>query len=330
MPTISSILLRVLRGIAFYGAIAGAPFAIAQNSPAQISLIVPYAPGGPADSAARTIRPVFERALGKTTIVENLAGAGGSIGAGKVLRSANGSQILIGSPNEVILAPLGLAAIRYKPDEFRLIGTIGELPYVLIGRPDLPANTVDELIAFSKTNASRPLSYGSMGSGSLNHLATEAFGAKTGMLLTHIPYKGGAPLVQDVLSGQIDFAFTPLAGNVQGLIETGKVKFYGVTSATRSSRWKDWPTVNEGKVLKDFVYSIWVGPMVPKNTPEPVVQRINTALAEALRQPEVREGLAAAGFLDTGISSLSEAQKLYAAELDKFRHIADAIKLQPQ
>jgi tripartite-type tricarboxylate transporter receptor subunit TctC len=330
MPTIFSAVLRVLRGAALIGAVAAAPVAIAQSAPAYFSLVVPYAAGGPADSAARIIRPVFESVLGKTTIVENLAGAGGSIAAAKVLRSADGSQILVGSPNEVILAPLGLSAVRYKPEEFRLVGTIGELPYALIGRPDLPARTVDELIAYSKTNTGRPLSYGSVGTGSLNHLATEAFRAKTGMQLTHVPYKGGAPLVQDVMSGQIDFAFTPLAGNVPGLIEAGKVKFYGLTTVTRSARWKDWPTVNEGAILKDFVYSIWVGPVVPRSTPEPVVQRISAALEEALRQPEVRKGLADAGFLGAGITSPAQAQKLYASESEKFKQVADAIKLKPQ
>lgn len=329
MSTIPFALLRLLRAAALFSAFAASVPAIAQNTPAQFSILVPYAPGGPADTAARLIRPVFESALGKTTIVENLAGAGGSIGAAKVLRSGDGSQILMGSPNEIILAPLGLSAVRYKPGEFRLLGTVGELPYVLIARPDLPASTVDELVAYAKAHEARPLSYGSMGSGSINHLATEAFGTKTGVQLNHIPYKGAAPLVQDVAAGQIDFAFTPLAGPVQGLIETGKVKFFGVTTATRSAR-PDWPTVNEGKVLKDFVYSIWVGPVVPRSTPEPVVQRLNAALAEALRQPDVRKGLVAAGFLDTGTASLAGAQKLYATEADKFRQIAEAIKLQPQ
>ncbi|WP_036596014.1 Bug family tripartite tricarboxylate transporter substrate binding protein [Ottowia thiooxydans] len=330
MLTTSSIGLRVLRGAALISLVACTTLAMAQSAPNQFSIVVPYAPGGPADAAARLIRPVFESALGKTTIVENLAGAGGSIGATKVLRAVDGSQILMGSPNEVILAPLGLSAVKYKPDDFRLVGTVGELPYVLIARPDFPAGTVDELIAYSKANAARPLSYGSMGSGSINHLATEAFGTKTGVRLNHIPYKGAAPLVQDVASGQIDFAFTPLAGPVQGLIDTGKVKFYGLTSAARSARWADWPTVNEGKVLKDFVYSIWVGPVVSKSTPEAAVQRINAALAEALRQPDVSKGLAAAGFLATGTASLLDAQKLYTSEADKFRNIADAIKLQPQ
>lgn len=318
---------RSMAAWALAAAAIAAPAAFAQN---QVSIVVPYSPGGPSDSAARLVRPVFEKVLGKTTIVENHPGAGGSIGASKVLRATDGSQILLATVNEVILAPIGLSSVRYKPDAFQLIGTLGELPYVLIARPDFPAKDLDELIAYSKSNPTKPLSYGSMGLGSLNHLATESFRVKTGTNVTHIPYKGAAPLVQDILGGQLDFVFTPLAGNVRGLIETGKVKFYGLTSATRSPLLKDWPTVNEGKVLKDFTYSIWFGLVVSKETPEATVQMIRTALEESLRAPDVRKGLSAAGFLDPTITSPSDAQKLYAAEQKKYREIADAIKLQPQ
>jgi tripartite-type tricarboxylate transporter receptor subunit TctC len=321
---------RLIGGFVLFGAAALASSAFAQASGGQLSLVVPYAPGGPSDTAARVLRPVFERVFGKTTIVENLPGAGGSIGASRVLRVTDGSAILLGTPNEVILSPLGLAAVKYKPDAFRLVGTVGELPYALIARTDLPPKTLDELIAYMKANSAKPLSYGSMGPGSMNHLSTEDFGALMGVKLNHVPYKGATPLVQDILSGQLDFAMTPLAGNVQGLIETGKVKFYGVTSAQRSARHKELATVNEGKALKDFVYSIWFGLMVSKETPEPVVQRIQAALVEALKEPEVRRGLAEAGFIDSSVTTSAEADKLYSAEQRKFRQVADAIKLQPQ
>jgi tripartite-type tricarboxylate transporter receptor subunit TctC len=325
-----TLLRRALGGFMLFGAAALALPALAQGSGGQLSLVVPYAPGGPSDTAARVLRPVFESVFGKTTIVENLPGAGGSIGASRVLRVADGSAILLGTPNEVILSPLGLASVKYKPDAFRLVGTVGELPFALIARADLPPKTLDELVAFMKANSAKPLSYGSMGPGSVNHLSTEDFSAVTGVKLNHVPYKGAAPLVQDILAGQLDFAMTPLAGNVQGLIETGKVKFYGITSAQRNARHKDLATVNEGKALKDFVYSIWFGLMVSKETPEPVVQRIQAALVEALKQPEVRRSLAEAGFIDTSITTSAEADKLYAAEQKKFRQVADAIKLTPQ
>ena len=330
MSKITNFLVRLVACFTLISVIAWAPPVFAQGTPGQISLVVPYAAGGPSDSAARMLRPVFERVLGKTTIVENVPGAGGSLGAAKVLRATDGSQILIATPNEVILAPIGLAAVKYKADAFRLVGTVGELPYALIARSDFPAASVDEFIAYSKANPKKPLAYGSMGQGSLNHLATEALRAETGVSLIHIPYKGGAPLLQDVLGGQIDFALTPLAGNVQSLIETGKVKFYGVTSSQRSARLKDWPTVNESKHLKDFVYSIWFGPAVSKETPEATVQRIQAALVEALRQPEVRHGLAELGFMGPVVTTTGEANKLYSAEQRKFRDIAGALKLQPQ
>lgn len=318
---------RIVGALFVAASVAFGPVAFAQS---QVSIVVPYSAGGPSDSAARLVRPIFEKVLGKTTIVENLAGAGGSIGAAKVLRANDGSQILLATPNEVILAPIGLSAVKYKPDAFQLVGTLGELPYVLIARPDFPAKNIDEFIAYSKANPGKPLAYGSMGTGSINHLATESFRVKTGTHLTHLPYKGAAPLMQDLLGGQIDFAFTPLAGNVRGLIETGKVKFYGLTSASRSPELKDWPTVNEGKVLKDFVYSIWFGPVVSKETPDAAVLKIRAALEAALRASDVRKGLSEAGFLAPAITSPAVADKLYSAEQKKFRDVADAIKLLPQ
>jgi tripartite-type tricarboxylate transporter receptor subunit TctC len=324
------LLRRLLGRFAALGAITFAVAASAQGTANQITLVVPYAPGGPSDSVARLVRPVFERVLGKTTIVENLPGAGGSIGASRVLRATDGSQILIGTPNEVILSPLGLAAVKYKADDFRLVGVVGDLTYALIARADLPAKSLDELIAHAKASSAKPLSYGSMGAGSMNHLSTEAFRAAIGANLSHIPYKGGAPLVQDILAGQLDFAFTPLAGNVHGLIDTGKVKFFGITSPQRNPRHKEWPTVNEGKVLKDFVYSIWFGPLVAKGTPEPVVQRIQAALVEALQQPDIRKGFLELGFSEAAVTSMAEAEKLYVADQKKFRAIADEIKLVPQ
>jgi tripartite-type tricarboxylate transporter receptor subunit TctC len=330
MSKISVSARTLFQSVLFTATAAFVSIACAQGSPNQIALVVPYAPGGPSDSSARLLRPVLERVLGKTVIVENLPGAGGSVGANKVLRASDGTQILLGTPNEPILAPIGLAAVKFKPDEFRLIGTFGELPYALVTRPDFPAKSVDDLVSFSRANPSKALSYGSMGAGSINHLATETMQATTGTNLNHIPYRGAAPLLQDLIGGQIDFAFTPLVGNVFGLIDTGKVKFLGTTSTKRVDRFKDSPTVNEGRALKGFVYSIWFGLLVSKTTPEPVVQRIREALVEALREPDIRRGLADLGFVDFALTSASEADTFYGGEALKFRKVADSIKLQPQ
>jgi len=321
---------RVLRWLVAVSAAYASCLAYAQPAAHQVSLVVPYAPGGPSDATARMIRPVFEKVLGKPTIVENLAGAGGSIGAARALRAADGSVILIGSPNEVILAPIGLSSVKFKADDFRLVGTVGQVPYALVGRADLPARNLDELIAYAKSNAAKPLAYGSMGPGSLNHLATEAFAEKTGIRLTHVPYKGGAPLIQDLVGGQIDFAFATLAGNVEGLIQTGKLKIYGVTTATRTPKYKAWPTIAEHAGLNDFVYSIWVGPLVSKATPEPTVQKLSAALSESLKDPEVQKGLSDAGLVEPSIANLEKANNYYRSEINKFRHTAESLKIAPQ
>jgi tripartite-type tricarboxylate transporter receptor subunit TctC len=324
---------RVALAFGAVAALVGSSLTVAvhaQSTANQISLVVPYAPGGPSDSSARLLRPVLERVLGKTVIVENAPGAGGSIGAAKVLRATDGSQILLGTPNEPILAPIGLAAVKFKADEFRLVGTFGELPFALVTRADFPAKNVDELVNFSRANPGKALAYGSMGAGSINHLATESMQAATGTNLNHVPYRGAAPLIQDLLGGQIDFAFTPLVGNLFGLIDTGKVKFLGTTSTKRVARFKDAPTVNEGRALKDFVYGIWFGLLVSKATPEPVVQKIRDSVVEALRDPDIRRGLGELGFVEFALTTAAETDKFYSAEALKYRKVADSIKLQPQ
>lgn len=303
----------------------------AQDYPrGNVSLVVPYPVGGPSDAAARIIQPLMQQALGKPTIVENVAGAGGAIGAQKVLTSADGHLVLIGSPNEVILAPLANASARFKSEDFRIVGLLGAIPYVLVGRADLAPKDIDELIAFGRDPASKSLSYGSVGIGSLNHLAGEDFKAQTGVKMHHVPYKGGAPLVQDLIGGQIDIAFTPLAGPVLNLIETGKLRFYGVTTAARSERLKQLTTVNEGKTLKNFVYSIWVGPLVAQSTPDASVARLAAALTEAMKSPDVRKSIAAAGFFEMPSDAANEPTRLYQAEAAKFRKLAQSINLQAQ
>ena len=172
-----------------------------------------------------------------------------------------------GSPNEVILAPLANAAVKLKTEDFRLVHPVAEAVMVFVTRKDLPANSVDELIALARKSADKPLTYGSVGIGSLYHLILEQAQASTGIKLAHVPYKGNAPLLQDLAGGQVDFAVLVYSASMGALAEQGRLKVIGQLGAQRSELLKHLPTASEGQALKNFAYKIWTGFMVPKNTP---------------------------------------------------------------
>ena len=185
---------------------AGAAFA--QNYPSKpVSLMVPYPAGGPSDAAARIFTAPLGKELGQQVIVDNLGGVSGALAAQKVLAApADGYYLFQGSPNEVILAPLANAAVKLKAEDFRLVHPVTDAVMVVVARKDLPANNMDELIALARKSADKPLTYGSVGIGSLYHLILEDVQQRTGIQLIHAPYKGNAPLLPDIGGGQVDFA----------------------------------------------------------------------------------------------------------------------------
>src|SRR5690606_1701250 len=180
----------------------------AQGFPAKpVNLMVPYPAGGPSDAIGRIFNVALAKELGQTVLVENLGGASGAIAAQKVLAApADGYYLFQGSPNEVILSPLANAAVKLKTEDFRLVAPVAESVMVFVVRKDLPVNNVDELIALARKSEGKPLTYGSVGIGSLYHLILENVQKVAGVNLTHAPYKGNAPLLQDIGGGQVDFA----------------------------------------------------------------------------------------------------------------------------
>ena len=237
-----------------------------------VNLMVPYPAGGPSDAIARIVSTSFAKELGQTVIVENLGGASGAIAAQKVLAApADGYYVFQGSPNEVILAPLANASIKVKAEDFRLVAPIADATMVVLTRKDLPVNNIDELIALARKSKDKPLSYGSVGVGSLYHFIVENMQQVAGIKATHVPYKGNAPLLQDIGGGQVDFAVLVYSAAMGDMAEHGRLKVIGQLGAQRSELLKNVPTVSEGKELRNFQYKTWTGFMVPKNTPEPVV-----------------------------------------------------------
>jgi tripartite-type tricarboxylate transporter receptor subunit TctC len=306
--------------------------ALAQTYPTKpVNLMVPYPAGGPSDSIARIFTVPLGKELGQPVIVENLGGVSGALGAQKVLAApADGYYLFQGSPNEVILSSLANAAVKFRAEDFRLVHPVAEAVMVFVVRKDLPVNNVDDLIALARKSRDKPLTYGSVGIGSLYHLILENVQQVTGITLTHAPYKGNAPLLQDIGGGQVDFAVLVYSAGMGALAEQGRLKVIGQLGAQRSELLKNVPSASEGKELKNFSYKIWSGLMVPKNTPEPVVQRLHKAIGASLQEPSVRTQLAAQTQLASPPMSLAESSKFYETETSRYRAIAKSINLQPQ
>ncbi len=304
----------------------------AQPFPSKVmSMVVPYPPGGPSDVVARVVAPHIAKALGQTIIVENSSGAAGAIGVQKMLGAApDGHTMLLGSPMELVLTPLSIAAAKYKPEDMQPLVRWGSTSMVLLARKDLPANTVDELVTLAKTPGAKELAVGTIGRGSLYHLVAERFQQLSGTKMLQVPYKGGAPLVTDLIGGQIDIVFMPLAGNVPALITGGKVKALGLAATSRHPVLSQIPLIKESKGMDDFVFGLWSGVQVSKSVPETVQNQIHNAANEALMQPEVRKAIEAQGSSPAMPSTLADLSKSYAQDIARFQAIAKSINLQPE
>ena len=308
--------------------------AMAQSYPSKpVTLMVPYPPGGLSDVVARKVNTVLAKALGQPVVIENLGGAGGAIAAQKVLNApSDGYTIFQGSPNELILAPLANAAVKYKAEDFRQIQRVAVSPIAVTARKDLPASNADELVAYAAKMAKegRPMTYASVGTGSFYHLLGEQMAKTIGSPMLHVPYKGGGPILTDMLGGQIDIFITPYGAPHVEMDKAGKIKFVTALSAERQALIKHVPSVDESKVLKGFHYSIGTGYFVKKDTPEPVVQVLHKALNEVLADPELRAALQAQGGDVAAPMTLDAAAKAFADEMTQYRAIAKSINLQPQ
>lgn len=313
-------------------ALASACTAQAQGFPSKtLTLVVPYPAGGPADATARWLEPGLRKALGQLIVVDNVGGAGGSLGIQKVLGApADGHQFLMGTPSDVILTPLALAAVKHRPEQLRLVGLATRAPLVLVGSMPLQAHTVQDLLSGARQPGARVLSYGSLGAGSLYHLLAEDLCARQKIHMTHVPYKGVAPLVQDLIGGQIDLAFLPAAGNLGDLIQHGKLRALAVTDGQRLARLPEVPTMNEALGTADFVHEIWAGLFVPRSVPADAALRLNAAVNAALQDPDYRRQVEASGASVGARLGLAEADSYLAEQNARYRRIAQAVKLEPQ
>src|SRR5690606_18340932 len=241
-------------------------------------------------------------------------GATGTIAAAKVLNGkADGYTIFQGTQNELILPPLTNKAVRYQPEEFESLQPITVTPLVLLVRSGLPVNTPEEFLklAAQKDNTNS-LTYGTVGIGSLYHLITEQMSKTAGVPLTHVPYKGTAPVVQDLSGGQIDFSIMPFQATMKEMAKSGRFKIIAVMSKNKPEILKDIPSITETAALKDFDYASYAGYFVKKGTPKDVSEKLNKAIGVALQDPDVIAKLEADGRAVAKPMPLEEAQAAYA------------------
>ena len=323
------------RTAALIGGLLLSAAVFAQNAfPAKpVTLMVPYPAGGVSDVIARTVNNTLAKQLGQPVIVENLGGASGSIAATKVLNQpSDGHVVFQGSPNELILAPLALSAVKFKSEDFRLVNMIATAQIGFLTRGNLPVNNIDEFVEYARKQAQqgRPITYASVGPGSFYHLLGEHLSKVSGIPMIHVPYKGGAPAEQDLMAGQVDFFLTPYGKKYDEMHKTGRVKVLAMLNGERLDSVKQYPAISESKQLKDFTFKIWTGYFVKKDTPEPVVTALNKAITGTLGDPAVHAALEANSLLLPKPQTLAEADKAYADGMQQFRAIVKSIGLQAQ
>jgi tripartite-type tricarboxylate transporter receptor subunit TctC len=273
---------------------AGLPALAADFGSKPISLVVPYAPGGPTDAMARTLAAALKGPLGQTVLVENKAGAGANLGAEVVARAEpDGHTLMFGTSAPLAISVSLFKKLNYDPvRSFTPIIQLGHLPNVLVVHPSVPARSVRELIAYGKANPGK-LSYASSGNGASSHLAGVMFNQAAGTDFVHVPYKGTGPALNDLLGGQVAMTFTDVL-TAQPHVKAGKLRALGVTTAGRSQALPDVPTVAEQGV-PGFDVSVFFAIVGPAGMPRDIVAKLNAAFIEVVKQPEVRQFLQAQG-----------------------------------
>jgi tripartite-type tricarboxylate transporter receptor subunit TctC len=285
--------MRKILAFLLFCSIAGA--ATAQTWPSRpLRLVIPFTPGGGADFAGRVIARELSDEFKQPVVVENRAGAGGTIAPDNVAKSpADGYSMVLGHVGGIAVAPHMYKKLPFDPikDLAPVAPVVNGLSVVVVN-PALPVKTVRELIAYAKANPNQ-LSFGSAGTGTDTHLAGELFKTMTGTNMTHVPYKGGAPAMLDLIAGNVQLSFASVASTI-GYIQTGRLRALGMTGVKPFEGLPGVPTVSESGV-PGYEINNWYGIFVPAGTPEDIIRRLNAAVIKAVQNPEVRAKLIAAG-----------------------------------
>ena len=276
--------------------IAFATLAGAQEYPAKaVRIIVPFSPGGVTDNSARVIADPLGARLGQQVVIDNRPGASGNIGTQMVAQAApDGYTLLLGFDGTMVINPHVFPKLPFDTlRDFAPVTKLGDAALSLVAHPSVPAKNLSQFIALAKKMKSTSFAYGTSGTGGTPHLAGELLKQRTGIVLEHIPYKGGGQAIIDVIGGQIPLVFTAVA-TAQQYVKAGRLVGLGVPSAKRSAALPDVPTFNESG-QSGFDVSSWVGILAPAKTPRPIIERLQKEITAALRTQQVRERYAALG-----------------------------------
>lgn len=300
----------------------------AANFPAKpIRIIVPFAPGGPNDIIARIVGQKWNEAWGHPIVIENRGGAGGTIGVeyGSKAAPDGYTVIMCGMSNMAVAVGL-YPKLGYDPHELTPLSNVAVVPYVLAVNPTVPAKNVKELVAVAKAKKSL-LSYGSSGTGAISHLAAELFKSMTGTDIVHVPYKGTAPAVTDVIAGQIDMMLADYAA-VAPHAKVGKLRLLAVAGVKRMAAAPALPTIAESGV-KGYAVDAWFGLVAPAGVPKEIAAKLSAATINALRSPDVKQR-----FGDLGYEGIGDTPEQFGAtiksDIDKYVRLIKKIGIKAE
>ena len=322
-------MIRIARPItialAFVLALPGTGLAQWPEKP--IRLYVPFPAGGAVDIVARLLADKLTADLGKPVVIENKAGAGGILATDATAKAApDGTTLLLTTPNHTINAALQPSLPYDTEKDIAPVSIVAEVPEVLISHPAAPFATFPEFIAYAKANPGK-LNYASAGIGTLPHVTMELLLRRTGIEVAHIPYRGAAPAMNDLLSGQVQLKLDTYATS-HAQVAAGKLRMLGIASLKRSRLMPETPTIAE-MGLPDYEGILWIGMVAPAGTPKPIIDRLAAANARAVRAPDVIEKFQNIGVDPVG-GTPGEFASLIARELPQWRNLVQAanIKLQ--
>lgn len=290
----------------------------AQHAHAPASkLIVPYPAGGVVDVVARILAPGLRQSLAHEVVVENLSGAAGTIGLQKLVDSTpDTGDIALGTDSDAILAPLTNTDVRFSPSQIRLVSAVASAPMALVSGPTSSFASIEALIT-AAAGRRIELSCGNYGIGSNSQLVAQDLADRLGFRCLHVAYRGVAPLLQDLMSGQVQISFLPLAASIPDLIRSGKLTLLAIAADRRSRSFASVPTFVEVRI-PEFSYQSWNGIMMPASASQVSVNKVHAALSQTLRDPGVRARIEAAQLEPAVPMSLNEAELFFAAESRKY------------
>jgi tripartite-type tricarboxylate transporter receptor subunit TctC len=293
-----------------------------------VRVVIAYPPGGSTDTAGRLLAEKLTARLGQQVIVDNRAGAGGTVGASHVVRAEpDGYTLLLAASPEVSIAPIIMKGLSYDPvKELQPIALVGQVPFFLVVNPGLPVQSLKEFLDYARKNPGK-LNYSSFGNNTSNHLAGEHFKALAGIDATHVPYKGSGPSITDLIGGQVQYTLdTPPA--VLGHVKSGKLRALAVATGKRLESAPDVPTFDEAG-LPGFTAGTWFGLLAPAGTPAEVIARVNKETVAALSAPDLAKEFANRGIVPGGGDPQSFG-RFIASEVDKWRSLAAKVGIEPQ